>query len=141
MSGPGIPGGRGSLTESKWLDDEYTPSVFKTVKYEFGSSLDTEGFMAWKPISYQSSGRKSTVSQQANWVLPTGQATVINSLPTGLATALFQNVSVVGNATRLYMVFGTAGDETYRNPTYMTWYVIDTVHGVLTCTLYPYMGH
>ncbi len=119
LNGPGVTGGVGKISQSNSPDDEYTPSVFKTVKYEFGDTPQSEGFVTWKPISYQTGGRKSTSSQQANHILP---AMKITDLPKGLVTALFRDVSSVGSGTRLYMVFGTSGDETYINPGHMTWY-------------------
>ena len=119
--GPGIPPGR--TRERMSVDDGYTPSIFKTVQYEFGNSSTEQGYLLWKPISYQSSSRKSTVSQQAILVYPEGRAINVTELPHGLATAMFGNVNstTYGNATRLYIVFGTSGDDTYITPTYMTW--------------------
>lgn len=118
----------GSVSFSRSFDDEYTPSVFETYKYLFGRENTTnttstsEGFMVWKPISYQSKGRKSTSSQQANVVMAEGSAQpqMGAKVPHGLASALF-NSSTVSNITRMFIVFGTQGDETFINSGYMTW--------------------
>lgn len=121
----------GSISLGKSSDDEYTPSVFTTFTYNTSGkdqthySPSTGGYAQWKPISYQSSGRKSTQSQQVA-ILPTADvpACEVGVLPRGLASALFgSEVSnkTVGNVTRWLVVFGTPGDENYINTTYNTW--------------------
>ena len=123
VHGPSIQ--NGSVRQTTSFDDEYTPSVFTTVNYVFDNQNNSStgpGFLQWKPISYQSGSRKSTVSQQANVVTASGDATDITGIPGSLASALFENESTVwSNTARLYMVFGTPGDDTYIPPTYMTW--------------------
>lgn len=127
IHGPNVK--NGSITMEKTPDDEYTPSVFTTYTYHTtGKNLSHQnasagGFAQWKPISYQSSSRKSTESQQVT-VMPTGHISecVVKEVPHGLASALFgNNVSHVGNVTRWFVVFGTPGDESYINSTYNTW--------------------
>ncbi len=115
----------GSIDIKKTTDDEYTPSVFSTYTYNTSGKRpladgngDTEGgYLQWKPISYQSKGRKSTSSQQIE-VIPAGEACKLD-IPTGLATALYGNDT--GNVTRWFVLFGTPGDPTYLSETYDTW--------------------
>lgn len=113
-----------SIDKTSTTDDEYTPSVFQTFEYYFQKGLPSPGFLQWKPISYQSRHRKSTESQQANYVPPSGSAIDLlnGTIPSSLASALF-NDSIPLNGTVMYIVFGTSGDETYLNSKYQTWYV------------------
>ena len=115
----------GSITMGKSPDDEYTPSVFTTFTYHTSgrNNASVGGFAQWKPISYQSSGRKSTESQQVT-IVPAGNISecLVKEVPHGLASALFgSDVSSVGNVTRWFVVFGTPGDGNYINSTYNTW--------------------
>lgn len=115
----------GSVSLSKSSDDEYTPSVFTTYTYSAGGNHSMGGYAQWKPISYQSAGRKSTESQQVA-VVPTAHVDECEVLvvPRGLASALMgSNISseTVGNVTRWLVVFGTPGDENYINSAYNTW--------------------
>ena len=105
---------RGDIQSNRNIDDEYTPSVFETYTYLFGSS-----YIQWKPISYQDGSRASTASQQANYLtyqglLPSDRG----QLPQGLASAVF---GPDANVTRFYMVIGTSGDNTYLSSEYFTW--------------------
>lgn len=114
----------GNVSMDSTVDDEYTPSVFDTFQYLFGkdpASNGTPGFFQWKPISYQSGGRKSTKSQQANVAYASNETQEEHaSIARGLASALFEP-STVSNVTLLYIVFGTSGDDTYNQSEYMTW--------------------
>ena len=114
----------GNVTMSTTVDDEYTPSVFDTFQYRFGKdpvSNETTGFFQWKPISYQTGGRKSTSSQQANIAYASNKTQEeYASIPNGLASAVFEP-STVSNVTLVYIVFGTSGDETWNHSSYMTW--------------------
>lgn len=105
----------GSIEKSRTIDDEHTPSVFETLAYQFGK----KGYLQWKPISYQTSDRSSTKAQQANYVYANGTACNVSRLPPSLASALFDVHTV--NATWFFMVFGTSGDDSALNSTYMTW--------------------
>lgn len=105
----------GSVSVTRTIDDEHTPSVFQTFQYLFGDSHI--GYLQWKPISYQSSDRASTSSQQANVVF--ADESTIDPLPPSLASALFNSSTV--NVTRMFMVFGSSGDDSYLNSNYMTW--------------------
>jgi len=105
----------GSVSVTRTIDDEHTPSVFQTFQYLFGDSHI--GYLQWKPISYQNSDRASTSSQQANVVFADGST--IDPLPPSLASALFNSSTV--NVTRMFMVFGSSGDDSYLNSDYMTW--------------------
>ena len=105
------------------VDDEYTPSVFRTWEYYFNErGHSSRAYLQWKPISYQSHDRKSTKSQEANLVCPEGNAVdVLNGeVPPSLASALFSDSTPL-NGTALYMVIGTSGDENYVNSKHMTW--------------------
>ena len=111
-----------TLTE----DDEYTPSVFKTQEYYFQpKNVPNRAFLQWKPVSYQSKSRKSTQSQQANVVYPSGRAVDLlgDEVPRSLASALFSDDTPL-NGTAMYIVLGTSGDDTYVNSDYQTWLVI-----------------
>ena len=119
----------GSVSQITYLDDEFTPSIFSSWTYNVSGNMsvsdDLGGYLHWKPISYQDSGRKSTVSQQVNVVsagdIPECQ---LLTLPKGLATALFGddvNPVTVSNVTRWFAVFGTDGDDNYLDPKYSTW--------------------
>ena len=117
----------GSILLNQTNDDEYTPSVFSTFTYNTSGKLSNSsslgGYAQWKPISYQSEGRKSTSSQQVT-VVPTAHVPEceVQEVPEGLATALFgSSLQNVSNVTRWMVVFGTPGDDTYINPTYNTW--------------------
>ena len=106
------------------IDDEYTPSVFRTLEYYFNpSGSRPRAYLQWKPISYQSHNRKSTKSQEANVVFPKGNAVSIlnGEVPASLASALFNSSSVVLNGTAMYIVIGTSGDDNYVNSEHMTW--------------------
>ncbi len=114
----------GKFQQGQSLDDEYTPSVFSSWTYNV-SGNDTDfhdmgGYIHWKPISYQSSARKSTESQQIN-IVTTADTQACRSYPPlrGLASALFGDE--VSNVTRWYVVFGTDGDDTYLTSEYSTW--------------------
>lgn len=114
-----------SIVLKKTTDDEYTPSIFSTYTYMTGAnetgSRDSAGYFQWKPISYQTSSRKSTASQQVS-VLTTGSSSEcqLSVLPLGLATALYGSTPP-GNVTRWFTVFGTPGDKGSLNSTYNTW--------------------
>ena len=108
----------GSLCKNFSKDDEYTPSVFNTFNYLFGSDSN-RGFLQWKQISYLTPKRKSTSSQQVNLI---GGDNVGTAIPHSLASALF-NDSTASNITTVFMVFGTKGDDNNMNPDYVTWYV------------------
>jgi len=120
----------GSIDTAKSLDDEYTPSMFTTLTYEIDSGLpDEQGYLQWKPISYQSLGRKSTESQLVNMLYTAGGLycdTVV--IPPGLAHGIFANST--SNVTRWFAVFGTPGDDTYLNSGYFTW--LDCIY-IYTC--------
>ena len=127
VHGPNVK--NGELQQDQSLDDEYTPSVFSSWTYNVSGEVedfhDMGGYIHWKPISYQSEGRKSTESQQIK-LLPTDEfdACVNNSLPEGLARALYGDIVALNetlNVTRWYAVFGTDGDDTYLSPDYSTW--------------------
>lgn len=107
----------GTINNTFSVDDEYTPSVFRTYDYLFGDR-DNPGFVQWKPICYLSKDRKSTMSQQANVVRGLGRVNV--SLPQGLATALYGDGEGL-NVTSLFVVFGTQGDDNNFKPNYLTW--------------------
>ena len=101
---------------TRTIDDEHTPSVFQTIQYLFGNS--SVGYIQWKPISYQNSANRATTSsQQANVLFADGSD--VKPLPRSLASALFNRSTV--NVTRMFMVFGSSGDDTYMNSEYMTW--------------------
>ena len=110
----------GTLISNFSLDDEYTPSVFLTKAYLFGTQPSVSpGYLQWKPISYLSSNRQSTSSQQANMVTSINEET---TLPDSLASALFGvDADEKMNVTVLYLVFGTEGDDNNMNPDYLTW--------------------
>ena len=115
----------GEFQQDQSLDDEYTPSVFSSWIYNVSGSdsnfHDMGGYIHWKPISYQSSARKSTESQQITMITTAGtQACTVDQPPRGLALALLNNRA--SNVTRWYAVFGTDGDDTYLNSNYSTWY-------------------
>lgn len=112
---------RSSTSVTSYVDDEYTPSVFRTWQYFFDPRRWI--YLQWKPISYQTHNRKSTQSQEANLVYPEGAAVDIlgGEVPRGLASALFNESSMVLNGTAFYMVIGTAGDDNYVNPFRVTW--------------------
>lgn len=106
-------------------DDEYTPSVFITYNQLFNTD-DTRGYLQWKPISYLSSKRKSTQSQQAlsnEKCKP--NVTLDDGVQPGLVYALYGlNASAeVGEIIPLYMVFGTEGDDNNPRPSYVSWLV------------------
>ena len=111
----------GSSTRTRLTeDDEYTPSVFKTWEYYFGTPMHP--YLQWKPISYQDKQRKSTKSQEAQIVFPNRKAIdfLNGQVPRSLASALFDDSTSL-NGTAMYIVIGTAGDETYINTPYLTW--------------------
>lgn len=114
----------GSVSSKMNFDDEYTPSVFSTYQYEFGRSLHGPslplGYLQWKPVSYTSSGRASTSSQQIN-MADTSAVSFNDSLPEGLASALFGHLPGPRNVTLVYMVVGTTGDDSALSPGYLTW--------------------
>ena len=119
----GQPVGENSTQETSTVDDEYTPSVFRTWVYYFNErDSPNRGYLQWKPISYQSLGRQSTKSQEANIVFPKGAALDLlgGRVPRSLASALF-NDSTPLNGTAMYIVFGTDGDQTFLNSSYLTW--------------------
>ena len=90
------------------LDDEFTPSVFSTVTYLINDTSGGEGgYFQWKPISYQSDGRKSTSSQQANRVYAENNTDCI-----------VHDGPIVRT---WFMVIGTEGDDTFINSNYSTW--------------------
>ena len=109
----------GILISNFSLDDEYTPSVFTTKAYLFGTQPEVSpGYLQWKPISYLSSSRQSTSSQQANIITSINES----ALPDSLASALFGvGPDETINVTTLYLVFGTEGDDNNMNPSYLTW--------------------
>ena len=115
----------GSINIKKTVDDEYTPSVFSTYTYMTSGKNDTpsnRGYVQWKPISYLSSKRKSTSSQQVT-ILPAGSSDScqVENVPEGLASALFgKEMTKTSNITRWFVVFGTSGD-TFVNSDYNTW--------------------
>ena len=114
---------KASTDETVTEDDEYTPSVFRTREYYFQpKKIPSRGFLQWKPVSYQSKDRKSTVSQQANILFPQGEAISVldGEVPRSLASALFSD-DIQLNGTAMYIVIGNGGDETYVNSEYMTW--------------------
>ena len=91
----------GTIYQHKYLDDEYTPSVFMSWSYNVSASGndsgvdDMGGYLHWKPISYQDHSRKSTTSQQVRVVSAGGYPECsVESLPRGLATALFGEEAV-----------------------------------------------
>ena len=111
----------GSMNTVVSLDDEYTPSVFTTITYEMPNDDDgLNGFLQWKPISYQSAFRKSTESQQVNFIHTSGiKYCDSDTVPEGLGLRVFgQNVS---NITRWFAVFGTPGDQTFLPTAYISW--------------------
>jgi hypothetical protein len=112
-----------SISSVKTPDDEYTPSVFTTYTYRIHDDTSKGGFAQWKPITYQSSGRKSSESQQVTIVPTAGVDECDTEVPSGLASAVFGNASknVTLNMTRWFVVFGTPGDDNYINSTYNTW--------------------
>lgn len=116
----------GSVSRNKHFDDEYTPAVFTTYQYEFGMDSRAPsshlGYLQWKPVSYTSSGRASTSSQQIN-MADTSNVLFNASLPMGLASALFGKLCTgkLCNVTLVYMVFGTSGDDSALSSTYLTW--------------------
>ena len=118
----GQPVGRNSTRETSTVDDEYTPSVFRTWEYYFNEEdLPNRPYLQWKPISYQSQGRRSTKSQEANIVFPNCMVDYLGGLiPRSLASALF-NESTSLNCTAMYIVFGTDGDQTFLNSPLQTW--------------------
>ena len=110
-----------STRQATSLDDEYTPSVFRTWEYYFNN--ENQAYLQWKPISYQSRDRKSTKSQEATLKFPTGNAIHVldDQVPRGLASALFNSTDTLLNGITLYMVIGTGGDDNYVSPSYVTW--------------------
>ena len=116
----------GSTTrESSTVDDEYTPSVFRTWEYYFnnGGSPNNQAYLQWKPISYQSGDRKSTKAQEAILRFPVGDAVDVlhDKVPRGLGSALFNDSDTVLNGTAFYVVIGTNSDDNYLNPSHVTW--------------------
>lgn len=118
----------GTIAVDKTTDDEYTPSVFSTYTYNTSGSKNSSnsigGYIQWKPISYQSSGRKSTSSQQVRVIqVESEEECDVSAVPEGLASALYgldvENSSVT--VVRWFVVFGTPGDPTYIQSKYNTW--------------------
>lgn len=111
----------GSIQSVRTIDDEYTPSVFSTNTYMLPGNQSLEGFLQWKPISYQDSDRRSTASQQVN-VFYTSEYSVCesNTVPSGLASKLFKD-GQWSNVTRWFLVIGTPGDDTWFNSEFITW--------------------
>ena len=106
------------------VDDEYTPSIFRTWEYYFNErSHPHQAYLQWKPVSYQNHQRISTKSQEANLVFPEGGAVDVlgGQVPRGLASALFNGSATPVNGTTFYMVIGTDGDDNYVNPKRVTW--------------------
>ena len=128
VHGPQVQNGSSSV--HKYLDDEFTPSVFSSWTYgvQGKSQVDPglKGYLHWKPISYEDSDRKSTTSQQIN-ILSGGNdsSCTISDLPASLATALFgvrvNDSTRMSNVTRWFAVFGTDGDDSNLSPSYATW--------------------
>lgn len=117
----------GSLTLDRYLDDEYTPSIFSSWTYNVSGKhlrdfYNMSGYLHWKPISYQDNTRRSTISQQVT-IKTAGDAQEcsVKLLPKGLATALFGDKVNSLNVTRWFAVFGTEGDDSYFSPEYSTW--------------------
>jgi hypothetical protein len=106
-----------ALNEEFSLDDEYTPSIFRTHNYKFGGT--DGGYLQWKPISYLTPDRKSTSSQQVNLKYSTNASGI--DIPYGLASELFNVLDLAGNVTTTYLVFGTEKDDNSPNPEYLTW--------------------
>lgn len=107
------------LNQKYSRDDEYTPSIFFTKYFAFGGKQG-HGHVRWKPISYITHHRKSSESQQINarpWGLINN--TVEPELPGSLAGALFNNT--YSKRTRVYLVFGTAKDDSGLNSGMYTW--------------------
>ena len=111
----------GSIESVQTIDDEVTPSVFRTNTYTIQDSDSLSGYLQWKPISYQTSERRSTASQQVN-IFYTADYSIcdVHSPPQGLASTLFEG-NKWANVTRWFLVFGTPGDDTYFNNNYLTW--------------------
>jgi hypothetical protein len=115
---------KSSTRVTSTVDDEYTPSVFRTWEYYFNDrDHPSRAYLQWKPISYQNHHRRSTISQEANVAFPEGKAIgILNGrVPRSLASALFSDWTTELNGTALYMAFGTQGDGNYINSTHMTW--------------------
>ena len=118
VHGPGVDAGK--IVERFNYDDEYTPSVFYATSYNVKHNT-TEGYILWKAISYEDSGRKSSASQQALYNFPQDNGNV-SKIPPSLASAFFGGRDDV-MVKRMFLVFGTEGDEQSLNGDYFTWCV------------------
>lgn len=110
----------GQLQEKFSRDDEYTPSVFITYNQLFDDDY-SQGYLQWKPISYLSSKRKSTQSQQALSNDKCKPDIILEDLNPGLVPALYKDSIDAGEIVPLYIVFGTEGDDNNPCPSYVSW--------------------
>lgn len=115
VHGPGVD--PGEVVQRFNSDDEYTPSVFYTTIYNIKhNSSGTNGYMVWKAISYEDDSRKSSASEQAFYNF---QSENPSDIPPSLAQAFFGNHNVT--IRRMFMVFGTDGDEQGLRGSHFTW--------------------
>ena len=123
------------LQAERSIDDEYTPSIFKTVYLNMIASSNDKSFISWKPVAY---GQDFTFKNQTlmyeyingKHVSPTHKCDELmtqltNSMAKGIASAVMKGQPVVKG---MNVSFGVASDGFYQKNPYLTWFVLNNNH-------------
>ncbi|KAK7492655.1 hypothetical protein BaRGS_00016134 [Batillaria attramentaria] len=111
------------LEETKSIDDEYSPGVFRVVNwYTMGSHRHDGGYLQYKPVCYMKKERsRASGTETSHYALvdPMDFPDLGSILNISLARAFFGNQSVVRQSTNVS--FGLSQDGFYVKNNYTAW--------------------
>ncbi|MEQ2161784.1 hypothetical protein GOODEAATRI_013065, partial [Goodea atripinnis] len=102
----------------QFIDDEYTPSIFKWVSSANNSS-DVLGFIQWKPVAYRKSCpalEDATPCRNSDPLAHSGNTTTASS---ALIQAFYSDPKAMG----MNVSFGMAGEPFYNSTMFLSWLV------------------
>ncbi|XP_067665535.1 glycosylated lysosomal membrane protein B-like [Haliotis asinina] len=113
-----------SIKETKSIDDEYTPGIFRVTNLVTRPKDPVDGaFIQWKPVSYQDSPRSRSVATSVKSYELGDTKNVTSLLKTSLAYAYFSDAMFTDsmNAITTNISFGLSKDGSYTKTNYTSW--------------------
>jgi len=118
-------GHAGNIWETRSIDDEHTPGIFKMVDWLSSISQipeDESAYLQWKPVTYKKSARSLSVATKAIHYDPQpGNASDVGTHKS-LALAYFGELSPsIVSMTVTNVSFGLSKDKFYSSTNYSSW--------------------
>ncbi|XP_046332564.1 glycosylated lysosomal membrane protein-like [Haliotis rufescens] len=111
-----------SIEETKSIDDEYTPGVFRITNLKARPKDQANGaFVQWKPVCYQDTPRSRSVATSVQKYALGDIKNVTSLLKSSLAYAYFSDDLFSMNSATTNVSFGLSKDGSYTKTNYTSW--------------------